>query len=48
MFNVVKHTRPAVWSHARLALVAGLLSVLALAGSAQIFGIKPLPWRRVG
>ncbi|MBI1765149.1 MAG: hypothetical protein HYR56_27370, partial [Acidobacteria bacterium] len=41
MFNVVKHTRPAVSSKSRLVLVAGLFSVLALASGAQISGIHP-------
>jgi hypothetical protein len=41
MFNVVKHARPMVSSKLRLALVAGLLSILALVGGAQKFGINP-------
>lgn len=41
MFNVVKHARTAVSSKLGLALVAGLLSVLALAGGAQKLGINP-------
>ncbi len=41
MFNVVKHARPTVSPKLRLALVAGLLSVLALLSGAQKFGINP-------
>ena len=52
MFIVVKHVLPAVWSKLRpalrLATVAGLLSVLLVAGGAQFFGFNLASFAAVG